>query len=225
MSNFPSKKAAAAEPANAVLTTRGSYLLIAGVMLLVTLSALAGLFFYKQSVARKAAQQEAAHARALYRDNLTQVMASFDALQQAIATGVSFTSYNERLLEVVSATEILVQTNLQDELPPSREAVKNALAEYMLAHDCWSKKLDNRLAFIDSEGIDHDSSRLAANDPLYVRLIAELPVLATGNSAAAGKPIDLNAAIKLAWQQAAAKLAPARAALAAAKTGRQTSGE
>jgi hypothetical protein len=101
-----------------------------------------------------------------------------------------------------------VSAHREDELPPSRTAIRAALDDYLLAHDCWQKKLENRFAFVDSGSIDSSSRFLTAGDPLHSRLSQQFPALKKGGA------IDLDTAIQEAWRSANLRLSPAREALA-----------
>ncbi len=142
-------------------------------------------------------------ARMQYKQDFKVAMQSFAMLEQTIKQGVSYHSYTLRLKDATTATEIFLQAQPADQFPPSREMLKNALEDYFLARICWKRKLDNRLDFVDSEEIDKNSSLLSPSDPLYPRLVSRFPDLKADK---ANPSIDIDVAIRTAWQTAQSRL-------------------
>lgn len=151
-------------------------------------------------------------ARMRYSQDLKVAMQSFTMLEQTIDQGVSYHSYSLRLKDATTAMEIFLQAQPVDQFPPSREMLKNALEDYVLARICWKRKLDNRLDFVDSEEIDKNSNLLPPSDPLYLRLVDRFPKLKADHTKSS---IDIDVAIRTAWQMAQSRLKEASTLLPA----------
>lgn len=173
---------------------------LAGAIVLLLLATGVILYQERQKAARASAQKAATRAR--YDQDLAAVKSSLALLRERISAGPSYYSYTRELGEVLAATENFLRSHPVDELPPTREIIKAAVDDYFLAQECWKKKLDNRFNYVASERIDDASRLLPASDPLYGRITLRFPKL----QQAEGRPIDLDVAMRTAWQSAEARL-------------------
>lgn len=176
---------------------KNPYLLIiaSGLVLLSILGSLGLVFRHHQNEAQLKLRQK----QTLYQEKLTKNIERFTHLQKDITRGISFFSYNQQLVEIVDDLTDIVTIHPQDFFSPSRDKLRAAVDDYLLARECWQKKLDNRLNFIDSQTMDKESNQLFSNDPLFAKIVLRFPDLAPKNDK---KIIDIDKAMELSWQSA-----------------------
>ncbi|MEW6735868.1 MAG: hypothetical protein AB1489_31535 [Acidobacteriota bacterium] len=175
------------------------------------------LLFFQWRAERARHQQELQHQamRMRYIADLKTMLESFEPLRRTIAMGASYHSYTLRLQEVVASTQVFLRSQPNDLLPPSRTEIKSSLDDYFLARECWKRKLELRLNFIDSDNIDKNARHLPTSDPLYQRVIERFPNLAVEAASQAATPgLDLDIVLRAAWRSADTHLAQAQALLA-----------
>lgn len=186
-------------------------LFIIVVLLALVISVIGGFSYYRHSEQTRQLVEQTK-----YRQEVNTLIQSDLQLQTNIKTGLSYMGYTRQLAEIFANAEPLWHNHSQDPFPPTRQQIRQALDDYLLARECWEKKLANRLNLADLTGIDSKAVILPKGDPLYERLITTMPTMPRQGQSTSGaegigeggrESINLDIAMQQLWQRATKQLA------------------